>query len=197
MFTGIIESTGIIEKISEKGSNREFWVRSSISSELKVDQSLAHNGICLTVEAVSEQTHCITAVAETLSVTTAGQWRVGDHLNLERCLQFNGRIDGHFVQGHVDGLATCIEKKNLDGSTEFRFEIEEKFAPLIVEKGSVTINGISLTCFGLDKKRFTIAVIPYTISHTNIDRIEPGTQVNIEFDIIGKYINRAAFLSRR
>jgi riboflavin synthase len=147
MFTGIVETQGIIKKITEKGTNKTFWVRSSISSKLRPDQSVAHDGICLTVEEVKDSRHKLTAIAETLSKTNMGEWQEGSIVNLERCLKVNDRLNGHFVQGHVDTVATCIDKKEKDGSYEFGFQFPLKFGQLIIEKGSVAVNGSTLLLF--------------------------------------------------
>jgi len=190
MFTGIIESQGRVRSAETHGTNRTFWINSPISQELKVDQSLSHNGVCLTVEEVKEGAHRVTAIEETLKKTNLGNWEAGDEVNLERCLIMNGRLDGHIVQGHVDATATCTARKELDGSWEFRFEFPGKFTHLVIEKGSICLNGISLTIFNVKKKHFDIAVIPYTFEHTNIRHILPGSKVNLEFDIVGKYVSR-------
>jgi riboflavin synthase len=190
MFTGIIESVGIIKEVTENGSNRSFWVESPISAELKVDQSVAHNGVCLTVEEVNGGLHKVTAVEETLKKTTIGSWQPGTFINMERCLRLDDRIDGHLVQGHVDTRATCIKKKEKNGSWEFEFEFPEKFSALIIEKGSVCLNGISLTGFDVKRKKFKVAVVPYTFTNTTINQLEKGDEVNIEFDLIGKYLLR-------
>ena len=191
MFTGIIEQKGIISNIYINGTNRSFHVESSISHELKVDQSISHDGVCLTVEKVANNTHVVTAIEETLKKTNLNTWKIGTIVNLERCLQFNGRIDGHIVQGHVDTTATCINVSEKAGSWEYSFQFDKKkFASLIIEKGSITINGTSLTCFNIKENEFTVAIIPYTYHHTNISYIKVGTIVNIEFDMIGKYVNR-------
>lgn len=190
MFTGIIETTGIIESITENGTNKTFWVSSTLAQELKIDQSLCHDGVCLTVEAIADNRFQVTAIKETLLKTNLEQWQVGHIVNLERCLQMNGRLDGHFVQGHVDDTATCTEVKTLDGSWEYTFDIHPQFATLIIEKGSVCINGTSLTCFNVGATNFTVAIIPYTYQHTNIHLVQTGTKVNIEFDVIGKYFLR-------
>ncbi len=190
MFTGIIETTGIIEKIEINGTNKSFWVASSISNELKVDQSLAHNGVCLTVESIFNSVHKVTAIEETLKKTNLNILQIGAEINLERCMLVNGRLDGHMVQGHIDCTAICINKKELEGSWEFTFQFPEEFAHLIIEKGSISVNGISLTCFNVSKTTFTVAIIPYTFHHTNIKNITVESIVNIEFDIIGKYILR-------
>jgi len=190
MFTGIIESIGRVEKIENTGTNLSFWLKSPISAELRPDQSLSHNGVCLTVEEIVHDQYRVTAIKETLDKTTLANWKPGDNINLERCLSFNGRLDGHLVQGHVDTTATCISRNNLNGSTEFSFSIDRKFSHLIIEKGSISLNGISLTIFNVTESEFTVAVIPYTMDFTNMNSIKPGTKVNIEFDIIGKYVNR-------
>jgi len=190
MFTGIIEQKGIISDIIINGTNRSFQIESPLSHELKVDQSISHDGVCLTVEQVVNNTHVVTAIEETLKKTNLETWNIGTVVNLERCLQFNGRIDGHIVQGHVDTTANCINVTERDGSWEYSFQFDKKFAALIIEKGSITINGTSLTCFNVKENEFTVAIIPYTYHHTNISYIQVGTIVNIEFDMIGKYVNR-------
>jgi riboflavin synthase len=190
MFTGIIEATGTVRKITTTGSNTTFWVESSISHELKTDQSVSHNGVCLTVESVSENIHAVTAIEETLKKTNLGALQEDDILNLERCMIMNGRLDGHIVQGHVDGTAECISVSPKNGSWEYVFRFDEKFAPLVIEKGSACINGISLTVFEVTRNSFKVAVIPYTYHHTNIRHISKSDTVNIEFDVIGKYILR-------
>jgi len=192
MFTGIIESLGKIDSIETHGTNKTFWVASPISNELKVDQSISHNGVCLTVEERKDGLHRVTAIQETLEKTSLRHWQPGDLVNLERCLLMNGRLDGHIVQGHVDATATCIDRKELDGSWEFRFEFPKKFSHLVIEKGSISLNGISLTIFNVKKSKFDIAVIPYTFEHTNVQSIKTGDKVNLEFDMIGKYVSRMA-----
>lgn len=194
MFTGIIECKGTIEKVAYNGSNKTFWINSPISNELTIDQSVAHNGVCLTVEAISNHSHRVTAIEETLRKTNLGLLEPGTEINLERCLLMNGRLDGHLVQGHVDTTATCIEVKKLDGSWEFIFQFAKEFAHLVIEKGSISVNGTSLTCFNVTTNTFTVAIIPYTFEHTNIKHTIAGTVVNIEFDIIGKYIFRKSEL---
>ena len=190
MFTGIIESLGLLEDIKQNGTNRSFRISSPISDELKVDQSLSHNGICLTVEHTADGIHQVTAIAETLTKTNAGQWKKGDLINLERAMTMNTRLDGHLVQGHVDSVATCIDLKNKDGSWEFNFSFPAQFSALMIEKGSVCVNGISLTAFDVTKTNFSVAIIPYTWEHTNLKNVQAGDVVNIEFDMIGKYIQR-------
>ena len=190
MFTGIIEKTGIIIEVISLGTNTSFWVASEIAAELKIDQSLSHNGVCLTVEEIKDGQHLVTAIEETILKTNAGNWAAGNMLNLERCMQLNGRLDGHIVQGHVDCTATCDEVIEKAGSWEYSFTFPEKFAALIIEKGSVTVNGISLTCFNVTNNRFTVAIIPYTYEHTNMSRLQKGDMVNIEWDVVGKYVAR-------
>ena len=196
MFTGIIEALGTVESIEQSGSNTTFRIASPISFELKVDQSIAHSGVCLTVEEVLNNKHRVTAIEETIKKTNLETWQVGTIVNLERCLAMNGRLDGHIVQGHVDTTAICTSKKDSKGSWEYRFVFPEKFAALIIEKGSISLNGISLTIFDLDVHSFSVAIIPYTYAHTNIQQIEEGSLVNIEFDMIGKYVNRLSSLDK-
>ena len=190
MFTGIIESVGKIVSIDNIGTNRTFWIESPISHELSVDQSLSHDGVCLTIEEIRDNRHRVTAIQETLDKSAIGYWRPGNLVNLERCLRIDSRLDGHIVQGHVDTIGTCINRNEKDGSCEFRFEFPKKFRHLVIEKGSISINGISLTVFNVKKSKFDIAVIPYTFDHTNIHRINPGSLVNLEFDMIGKYVSK-------
>ena len=190
MFTGIIETTGKVSEVSIRGSNKTFWIESPLFSELKIDQSLAHNGVCLTIEDLKGGLHKVTAVQETLDKTTLKEWKAGLQINLERGLLPSSRLDGHFVQGHVDCVGICKEIKDMEGSRELEFEFDKKFAPLIIEKGSICINGISLTAFDVRKKFFKVAVIPYTWHHTDLQNLQRGQKVNLEFDLIGKYITR-------
>lgn len=190
MFTGIIEHTGIVKEVISNGSNRSFWIESPISDQLKTDQSVSHSGVCLTVEEVQGSRHRITAIDETLKKTNLGNWEKGSLINLERCLQLNGRLDGHLVQGHVDATGTCTGKIIKDGSWEFEISFPRAFAELVIEKGSICLNGISLTAFAVKKKHFKVAIIPYTFEHTNLKTLEPGHTVNLEFDMIGKYLLR-------
>ncbi|XZF12476.1 riboflavin synthase [Chitinophagaceae bacterium MMS25-I14] len=190
MFTGIIENMGTIARIDHNGSNTDFWISSAVTSELKIDQSVAHNGVCLTVVAIDNDQYKVTAVAETLAKTSLSEWKTGDRVNLERSLRVGDRLDGHFVQGHVDATAVCIEKQTLEGSWLFRFRFPASFAALIIEKGSVCLNGVSLTVFNVAQDEFTVTIIPYTYEHTNFHSIEAGTVVNIEFDVLGKYLLR-------
>jgi riboflavin synthase len=190
MFTGIIETTGRIIRITQQGTNRTFVIASPLSQELKVDQSVSHNGVCLTVEQVENNTHTVTAIAETLDKTNLGTWKADDIVNIERCLQMNGRLDGHIVQGHVDATAVCARKADKQGSWEYTFTFDQRFRHLVIEKGSVAVNGISLTVFNITDTSFTVAIIPYTYEHTNIGQVTEGSLVNIEFDVVGKYIAR-------
>ncbi len=190
MFTGIIEALGIIKSVSEDRTNKTFWVNSSISSRLRIDESLSHNGVCLTIEDIKDTMHRVTAIQETLDKTNLQNWREGDIINLERSMQMNGRIDGHIVQGHVDGVSKCISKKDRGGSVEYIFGFDENKAPLIIEKGSICVNGVSLTAFNVTKNTFTVAIIPYTFEHTNFKNIKEGALVNLEFDMLGKYVAR-------
>lgn len=190
MFTGIIESLGKVKSIEKDQSNVHFTIESSISSELKIDQSVSHNGACLTVVALGEAWHRVTAVEETLSRTNLGHWKPGTLVNLERCLPLGGRLDGHIVQGHVDEVVECIEVLETGGSWKYRFRFRPEQAGLLVDKGSVCLNGVSLTVVSPSQTEFAVAIIPYTWEHTNFQTLEAGHQVNIEFDILGKYIAR-------
>ena len=190
MFTGIIECQGIIKKITKTGSNKTFWIKSAVSSRLKINQSISHDGVCLTVEEVKKNRHKVTAIDETLKKTTLGNWQVDGIINIERCLRLDTRLDGHFVQGHIDTTGICIEKYEKEGSLEFRIQFPENFAGSIIEKGSVAINGVSLTAFNVSHNSFDVAVIPYTLDNTNLKHLEKGITVNLEFDMIGKYIQR-------
>jgi riboflavin synthase len=196
MFTGIIESIGKVISMEKNGSNISFWIESPISGELKIDQSISHEGACLTVDQLSKGQHRVTAIEETLKKTNLSGWQAGSIVNLERCMVMNGRLDGHIVQGHVDCTATCIERKELAGSWEFCFQIPESYAHLIIEKGSIAVNGTSLTCFEVTNNSFKVAIIPYTFEHTSIQQVIEGSVVNIEFDILGKYIERMRELKR-
>ncbi len=190
MFTGIVESTGVVKEVISNGSNKTFWIESTISGQFKVDQSINHSGVCLTVEDIKETSHRVTAIDETLQKTNLRSWKKETLVNLERCLKLNDRIDGHLVQGHVDTTGICTKRRERKGSWEFEFEFPKKFAALIIEKGSVCINGISLTTFNVKKKTFTVSIIPYTFEHTNIKEIQKGGTANLEFDMIGKYLLR-------
>jgi len=190
MFTGIIETFGRVEKIERENSNINFTFSSSITSELKVDQSLSHNGVCLTVVKIIDKNYVVTAIEETLKRTNLGALGLGDMVNLERCMPANGRFDGHIVQGHIDTTAKCIEINNLNGSWVFVFEYEKNKNNITVEKGSVTINGVSLTVVNSEENIFSVCIIPFTFEHTNFNKIQLGSIVNLEFDIIGKYLKK-------
>ncbi len=190
MFTGIIEATGKVVSVEQRESNVIFTIESPISAELKVDQSVSHSGVCLTVTHVAGQQHQVTAIAETLDKTNLGSWQPGQQVNLERCVPLNGRLDGHLVQGHVDSTAECIEKTDQGGSWLYRFRYPARYDHLLIEKGSICLNGISLTVFDLRDHSFAVAIIPYTYEHTNLQQIAPGMAVNLEFDMVGKYLAR-------
>ncbi|WP_420579755.1 riboflavin synthase [Reichenbachiella sp.] len=190
MFTGIIETIGIVQSIEKSGTNVDFIIQSKISHELKVDQSVAHNGVCLTVTELSNDWHKVTAVEETLLKTNLGDLKEGDIVNLERCMVANGRFDGHIVQGHVDQIGKCTGKEERDGSWLFDFEFDQSIGNVTVEKGSICINGISLTCFNSEDSKFSVTIIPYTMEHTSFKTLQVGEVVNLEFDIIGKYVSK-------
>ena len=191
MFTGIIETTGTLINSLTEGSNIHFTFSSPISHELRIDQSVAHNGVCLTVVALGNGTHTVTAIEETLQKTNLGALEIGSTLNLERCMPANGRFDGHIVQGHVDTTATCVAIEDKEGSWEFHFELETlEQGLLLVDKGSICINGVSLTVVKSVDKHFHVAIIPYTYTHTQFEKLKIGEKVNIEFDIIGKYLQK-------
>ncbi len=190
MFTGIIETMGTILDIREEGTNRTFVIQSDLSPHLKTDQSVSHNGVCLTVEKSDATTHQVTAIEETLKKTNLSFWKKGEVVNLERCLTFNGRIDGHLVQGHIDTTGTCVAVRDLVGSWQYLIEFSPEFASLVIEKGSISLNGTSLTAFNVQKDSFEVAIIPYTYHHTSIQYLQPGQPVNLEFDLLGKYLQR-------
>ena len=190
MFTGIIETFGRVEKIERENSNINFTFSCSITSELKVDQSLSHNGVCLTVVKIIDKNYVVTAIEETLKRTNLGALVLGDMVNLERCMPANGRFDGHIVQGHIDTTAKCIEINNINGSWVFVFEYEKNKNNITVEKGSVTINGVSLTVVNSEENIFSVCIIPFTFEHTNFNKLQLGSIVNLEFDIIGKYLKK-------
>ena len=188
MFTGIIETIGTVKKIEKEGTNLHFHIESAISDELKIDQSLAHNGVCLTVVKKSPNTHVVTAIEETLIRSNIGTLKVGDIVNLERAMQYNGRLDGHIVQGHVDTTGKCIGIKEVDGSHYFEFEYEKNRDHILVDKGSICVDGVSLTVVNPTMNTFSVAIIPYTIENTRFQKYEIGSIINLEFDIIGKYV---------
>jgi riboflavin synthase len=190
MFTGIIESIGKVISVIQEKTNVHFSFESDISRELKVDQSISHNGVCLTVTRVLGNIHFVTAIDETIKKSNLGKLVVGDFVNLERCMIANGRFDGHVVQGHVDQTAICTSVKDENGSWLFEFEYDGGLGNVTVEKGSICVNGVSLTCFNSKDNGFSVAIIPYTFDHTNFNQIKKGCTVNLEFDIIGKYVKR-------
>jgi riboflavin synthase len=190
MFTGIIETLGHVVDLKKELDNLHIAISSPISSELKIDQSVAHNGVCLTVVALNNGLHTVTAIKETLDKTNLNSLKVGDLINLERCMQMNGRLDGHIVQGHVDQTATCISVKEENGSWVYTFRYDPLIGNVTVEKGSICVNGISLTVVNSQDDRFSVAIIPYTYENTNLQNIKEGDVVNLEFDIIGKYVAR-------
>lgn len=188
MFTGIIETLGKVVAIEKDQSNIHFTVESAITHELKIDQSVAHNGCCLTVVKLEGDSYVVTAIRETLDKTNLGEWEVGSKVNLERCMLLGARLDGHIVQGHVDTTATCVSIEDLDGSWKYTFRYD--FDQPTVAKGSITVNGVSLTVVDSEKGLFSVCIIPYTQEHTNFHTFKVGTKVNLEFDIIGKYVAR-------
>jgi riboflavin synthase len=190
MFTGIIEQLGLVETIYQEGTNKRFRIKSELSKELKVDQSVSHNGVCLTVITATPEYHEVVAVEETLKKSTLAQWRMTEKINLERCMLNNGRFDGHIVQGHVDQVGTITKVQALEGSWLYDFEYDPLHGNVTVEKGSISINGISLTCFNSRHNGFTVTIIPYTYEHTNFHNLKEGDKVNLEFDIVGKYIKK-------
>jgi riboflavin synthase len=190
MFTGIIETLGKITNLRKEQGNLHITVESAITNELKIDQSVAHNGVCLTVVGLTDTTHTVTAIEETLNKTSLGYLQVGEPVNLERCMQMNARLDGHIVQGHVDQTAVCTKFTELDGSWEYTFEYDAAIGNVTVEKGSICVNGISLTVVNSGPGYFSVAIIPYTYEHTNLHNVREGSVVNLEFDIIGKYVAR-------
>ncbi|EOR94774.1 Riboflavin synthase eubacterial/eukaryotic [Arcticibacter svalbardensis MN12-7] len=190
MFTGIVEFTGQVTALQEDKGNLNITASSPFSDELRIDQSVAHNGVCLTIVSLDEHTHTVTAVEETLQKSNLGALAIGDFINLERCMQMNGRLDGHIVQGHVDQTAICIAVNELEGSWFYTFEYDSSTGNVTVEKGSICVNGVSLTVVNSEENQFSIAIIPYTHEHTNFKQLKQGDTVNLEFDIIGKYVAR-------
>lgn len=190
MFTGIVEQFGTIQNIYSEGDNLHLWIRCDFTSDLKIDQSVAHNGICLTVVEIDKDLYRVTAIRETVDKTTIGSWKVGDKVNLERGMLMNARLDGHIVQGHVDQTATCVALEEANGSTYFTFEYDASVGNVTIEKGSITVDGTSLTVVNSKENQFSVAIIPYTLDHTQFGRYQIGDQVNLEFDVIGKYVTR-------
>lgn len=190
MFTGIIEAFGTVEKMEQEQGNLHLSLASDLAPELKIDQSLAHNGVCLTVVAKTPTSYTVTAIQETLNKTNLGALQVGAKVNLERAMQINARLDGHLVQGHVDVVGVCTEARETEGSWLFSFEYPETVDYVTIEKGSITVNGVSLTVVNSGKNTFSVAIIPYTYEHTNFHQLQKGSPVNLEFDLIGKYISK-------
>jgi riboflavin synthase len=190
MFTGIIETIGIISDIKKDQGNVHLTIQTNITNELKIDQSVAHNGVCLTVVEIFDNKHVVTAIQETINKTTLGLWQIGDKVNIERAMKLGDRLDGHIVQGHVDQTAVCTSIQEKSGSWEFTFEYDPNLNNITIEKGSITVNGTSLTVVNSAKNSFSVAIIPYTYEHTIFHTFEIGTKVNLEFDVVGKYIAR-------
>ena len=190
MFTGIIETLGTIQEIKKENSNVHITINSPITSELKIDQSVAHNGVCLTVVDIKDDFYTVTAIDETIKKTNLSDWKVGDSVNLERAMKLGDRLDGHIVQGHVDQTGTCIVAEETNGSWLYTFEYDPTLNNITIEKGSITVNGVSLTVVDSKKNQFSVAIIPYTYEHTNFKSFEVGTRINLEFDVIGKYVSR-------
>ncbi len=190
MFTGIIESLGVIQEIKKDKDNVHLTIDSAITEELKIDQSVAHNGICMTVVSIEKTLYTVTAIGETIKKTNLSNIKIGDSINLERAMRLGDRLDGHIVQGHVDQVGTCIVAKETNGSWYYTFEYDDTIGNITIEKGSITVNGVSLTVVDSRKNEFSVAIIPYTYEHTNFNSFEIGTKVNLEFDLIGKYISK-------
>lgn len=190
MFTGIIESLGTVKEVRQDQDNLHLTISSRITPELKIDQSVAHNGVCLTVVAIDSDSYIVTAIRETIEKTNLGNWKLGDLVNLERAMKLGDRLDGHIVQGHVDQIGICKRVENANGSWYYTFEYDEKLNNLTIEKGSITVNGVSLTVVNSKQNQFSVAIIPYTYEHTNFKNFEVGTKINLEFDMIGKYVSK-------
>jgi len=190
MFTGIIETLGIIKDILKEDENLHITVSSSITNELKIDQSVAHNGVCLTVVAIENDTYTVTAIKETIDKTNVGDWKIADIVNLERAMKLGDRLDGHIVQGHVDQTGICKAVQETEGSWKFTFEYDASLNNITIEKGSITVNGVSLTVVDSKRNEFSVAIIPYTYEHTNFKNFQLGTKINLEFDVIGKYVTK-------
>ncbi len=188
MFTGIVEDIGIVQKIEKENENVHFTLSCSFTNELKIDQSVAHNGCCLTVVHIDGNQYTVTAIQETMVKTNLGDWKEGTKVNLERCMTLGGRLDGHIVQGHVDSTATCVEVEDQGGSWKYTFEYSSD--DVTVEKGSVTVNGTSLTVVDSEDTRFSVCIIPFTYEHTNFHTLQVGDRINLEFDILGKYVSK-------
>ena len=190
MFTGIIETLGIIKDLKKENDNLHITVSSKITNELKIDQSVAHNGVCLTIVAINNDTYTVTAIKETILKTNLGDWKLGDIINIERAMKLGDRLDGHIVQGHVDQTGVCKSIKEAYGSWYFTFEYDKNYSNITIEKGSITVNGVSLTVVNSIENEFSVAIIPYTYEHTNFKKFKIGSKINLEFDVVGKYVAR-------
>lgn len=190
MFTGIIETLGTIQELKKEKDNIHITIDAAITTELKIDQSVSHNGICLTVVAIKDNNYTVTAIDETIKKTNLGEWQEGDLVNLERAMKLGDRLDGHIVQGHVDQTGTCIAIQETNGSWLYTFEYDTQLNNITIEKGSITVNGVSLTVVNSQKNQFSVAIIPYTHEHTNFKDFKLGSKINLEFDVIGKYVSR-------
>ena len=196
MFTGIIETLGIVKDLKKDNDNLNITVSSVITKELKIDQSVAHNGVCLTVVAINNDEYTVTAIRETLEKTNLADWKIGDLINLERGMKLGDRLDGHIVQGHVDQTAICKSIEEANGSSYFTFEYDHNLNNITIEKGSITVNGVSLTVVNSKAGEFSVAIIPYTFEHTNFKNVKIGTKINLEFDVVGKYVARLYALKK-
>jgi riboflavin synthase len=194
MFTGIIETLGIVKELKKEGDNLHLTIASDITQELKIDQSVAHNGVCLTVVAIDKDEYTVTAIKETIDKTTLGEWQVGDLINLERAMKLGDRLDGHIVQGHVDHIGVCKSIEEANGSWYFTFDYHSQQNNVTIEKGSITVNGVSLTVVNSQPNTFSVAIIPYTFEHTNFKTFKIGSKINLEFDVVGKYVARLYLL---
>ncbi|MES2410869.1 MAG: riboflavin synthase [Bacteroidota bacterium] len=196
MFTGIIETLGIIKDLKNDNDNLDITISSEVAQELKIDQSVAHNGVCLTVVGINNGEYTVTAIRETIEKTNLADWKIGDLINLERGMKLGDRLDGHIVQGHVDQTAICKAIESANGSWYFTFEYDRNLDNITIEKGSITVNGVSLTVVNSKASEFSVAIIPYTFEHTNFKNVKIGTKINLEFDVVGKYVTRLYALKK-
>jgi riboflavin synthase len=196
MFTGIIETLGIVKDLKKEKDNLQITILSTITNELKIDQSVAHNGVCLTIIAINNDEYTVTAINETIQKTNLGEWNIGDLLNLERAMKLGDRLDGHIVQGHVDQIGICKYIEEAKGSWYFTFDYDKNISNITIEKGSITVNGVSLTVVNSKENEFSVAIIPYTYEHTNFKDFKIGTKINLEFDVVGKYVAKLYSLKR-
>ena len=190
MFTGIIETLGIVKDIIKEEENLHLTITSAITNELKIDQSVAHNGVCLTVVGIEDDSYTVTAIKETINKTNVGDWKINDIVNLERAMKLGDRLDGHIVQGHIDQIGFCKSVEETNGSWKYTFEYDKNLNNITIEKGSITVNGVSLTVVDSKTNEFSVAIIPYTYEHTNFKSFKVGTKINLEFDVIGKYVTK-------